>query len=132
MKDEIQMKLDEVIVQEIEGIKRLPNGKERNAAVESLRKLCGLRINEIKVEQAKIESQNKEVESDRTWTNQVAQLRQQKIDRWVNVALQLAVTFGGIAAYNAWFNRGLRFEIDNTITNPWTKGLLSRMIPNKK
>lgn len=132
MRDEIQIKLDEVIVQELEDLKRLsPGTEERATAVGNLTKLCNLRIEERKVEQTKIETQNKEIESDRDWETKLAQLRSQKLDRWINVAVQVGLTVGSLVAYNVWFNRGLKFEETGTITSPMTRNLLGRLLPKK-
>lgn len=129
--DKIQTKLDEVIMQSLNDIEKLPNGKEREDAIGALQKLANIRIEEKKVDQASIEIQNKEIESDRDWTTKRASLRNQKIDRWVNAGLQVALTVGSLVAYNVWLNRGLRFEETGTITSPMTRNLLSRLLPRK-
>lgn len=132
MKDEIQRKLDEVIMQQLEDVERTGTGSdERTKAITNLAKLCELRIEEQKTEQAKIEIQNKEIDSDRDWTTKRAQLRIQKVDRWVNVAVQVGLTVGSLVAYNVWLNRGLRFEETGSITSPMTRNLLSRLLPKK-
>lgn len=131
MKDKIQTKLDEVIMQSLNDIEKLPNGKEREDAIGALQKLANMRIEEKKVDQAQTEIENREIESDRDWTTKRASLRNQKIDRWVEVGLQVALTAGSLLAYNVWLNRGLRFEETGSITSPMTRNLLSRLLPRK-
>lgn len=131
MKDKIQTKLDEVIMQSLNDIEKLPNGKEREDAIGALQKLANMRIEERKADQAQIEIENHEIESDRDWTTKRASLRNQKIDRFVEVGLQVALTAGSLLAYNVWLNRGLRFEETGTITSPMTRNLLSRLLPRK-
>lgn len=118
-------------MQSLNDIEKLPNGKEREDAIGALQKLANMRIEEKKVDQAQTEIENREIESDRDWTTKRASLRNQKIDRWVEVGLQVALTAGSLLAYNVWLNRGLRFEETGSITSPMTRNLLSRLLPRK-
>lgn len=125
MRDKIQESLDKVIEQEINEVSSLATGsKEKTAAVNDLTELYKLRIEEAKIEQAKVDKRY-DVESKQ------AQLNSQAMDRWVNIALQVGLTLSGLIAYNVWFKRGLRFEETGTITSPMTRNLLSRMLPKK-
>lgn len=59
------------------------------------------------------------------------QMKEQSLDRWINVGVQAGLTLFSIIAYNCWFNRGLKFNETGTITDPMTKNLLSKMLPKK-
>lgn len=122
----IQIMIDDVIKEEIGNLSTLDAGsKEKTAAVEDLKKLCEIRMEEAKIEQAKCEKQD---ELDAKW----AQIDQSKLDRWINVGLQIGLTAASLIAYDVWFKRGLRFEETGTIRTPMTRNLLSRMLPGKK
>lgn len=125
MKDEIQKSLDEVIAMEILDLPNMSQGsKEKKEAIENLTELYKLRIEEAKIEQARVDK-CEELEIKQ------AQLDSQAKDRWVNLAAQVSLALGSLIAYNIWFNRGLKFEETGTITSPMTRNLLSRMLPRK-
>lgn len=125
MEDKIRESLDEVIGKEIENLSTFETGsKEKSTAIADLTQLYRLRIEEAKIEQAKNEKYD-ELDIKH------AQLNAQSLDRLINVGLQIGLTIGGWIAYDIWNRRGLKFEETGTITSPWTRNLLSRMLPKK-
>lgn len=81
-----------------------------------------------------LEKIRQEVESkDRTQELEMkkAQLNEQKIDRWVNVGMQIGLSMLSIFAYDIWNRRGLKFEETGTITSPMTRNLFSKMLPKR-
>ena len=118
MKDEIQKSLDKVIDEGIKSLPGLPAGSnERTEAVKELTELYKLRIEEAKIGQTADEKQK--------------QLASQALDRWINVGAQVGVALLSLLAYNAWYNRGLRFEETGTVTSHMTRNLMSRLLPKK-
>lgn len=108
----IQIMMDDVIKEEIGNLSAIPTGSEEyQSAVEGLKKLYELKIEESKAEQAKADK---------------------RVDRWINVGLQASLTIATLIAYDIWFRRGLRFEETGTIRAPMTRNLLGRMLPGKK
>ena len=125
MKDGIQLSLDEVIGKEIDRLKYLDNQtEEKSKTIGNLTGLYKIRIEEAKIEQARRERVS-ELELRR------AQLKSQSWDRFINVGVQVGLAIGGWIAYDIWNRRGLKFEETGTITSPWTRNLLSRMLPKK-
>lgn len=118
MKDEVQKTLDEVIDEGIKSLPGMPVGStERTEMAHELTELYKLRIEEAKIGQAATEKQK--------------QLSAQSLDRWVNVGAQVGVALLSLIAYNAWYNRGLRFEETGTITSHMTRNLIGRLLPKK-
>lgn len=108
MKDENQMLLDEVIEKELKNLDSFATGtKEKSDAISDVIKLYGVKIEEEKA-------------------------KQEKRDKIFNIALQVALTGASLIAYNAWYNRGLKFQETGSFTDPMTRNLLSRMLPGKK
>lgn len=154
MDDEIRDLLGKEIKSEIEGLASLEQGSEKHStAVESLSKLYKLKIEETKSqwdndekynrrlmdkEQSCLDTKMKErqMDSDDDARERELELKCKQLhkDIWltsISCGVQLIGTVIGIAAYNAWLNRGLKFEETGTITTPETKNLLSKMIPKK-
>lgn len=125
MEDKVQVLLNEEIEKDIRNLSNLESGSEaRSKAVDELKKLHELRIEEAKIEQGKVNvifaKEDKE-----------AQLKSQAFDRWINIGVQVGLAIGGWVAYDVWYRRGLRFEETGSITSPMTRNLLSRLIPKK-
>lgn len=116
MKDRNQMKLEDAIANSLDDL-TVMSGDEKTQEVKNLTELYNLKIEESKIEQAEAE--------------RLTQARAQKIDRWVNVVIQVGVTLLGVISYDRWYRRGLKFEETGTIGSPMTRNLLSRMIPKK-
>lgn len=154
MDDEIRDLLEKEIKSEIKGLSSLEQGSEEHStAVESLSKLYKLKIEETKSkwdndekynrrlmdkEQNCLDTKMKErqMDSDDDARERELELKRKQLhkDIWltsISCGVQLIGTVIGIAAYNAWLNKGLKFEETGTITTPETKNLLSKMIPRK-
>ena len=86
---------------------------------------------------AEIESAKAERVEKRTIRSEEAEAKKkQAVNQRIDLALSLGVQvlLGGLSmvAYNAWLNRGLRFEETGSIRSPMTRNLLSRLIPKSK
>lgn len=126
MQNEIKTLIDDVIVTEIGNLSGFDSGsEEKSAAINDLKKLYELRIEEKKLEQAEMERRE---ESD----SKKAQLEAQNKDRFINIGVQIGLTIMSLLAYDVWYRRGLKFEETGTITAPMTRNLLSKMLPGKK
>ena len=89
---------------------------------------------EIKNQDIDLKTRQIEVEShDRLQELELrkAQLDEQKLDRWVNLGMQVGLAMLSIVAYDIWNRRGLKFEETGTITSPMTRNLLSKMLPKR-
>ena len=134
--DEIRDLLGEEIGNEIEDLASLESGSEaKSKAVEDVAKLYRLRIEEIKAETEREDAQERakleRMKRDDAILSEELQCKNQKIDRWINVGLQVGLMIGGWIAYDIWQRRGLKFEEDGVITSPWTRNLMSKMFPKK-
>lgn len=126
MQNEIKAMIDDVIVEEIGNLSSFETGSdEKTAAINDLKKLCELRIEEVKLEQARSEKRD---EMKTRW----AQIDAQNKDRFINIGLQIGLTVASLVAYDIWYRRGLKFEETGTITAPMTRNLLSRMLPGRR
>lgn len=126
MQNEIKTLIDDVIVTEIGNLSGFDSGsEEKSAAINDLKKLYELRIEEKKLEQAEMERRE---END----SKKAQLEAQNKDRFINIGVQIGLTIMSLLAYDVWYRRGLKFEETGTITAPMTRNLLSKMLPGKK
>lgn len=103
--------LDERIKKLIEYIDKLPEGSdEKIKALENLKTLYEIRMNETKADQTKSDT----------------------VIKWVSAIGQIGLGVVSIVAYDRWYKRGLIFEEEGTIRSPMTRNLLSRMLPGKK
>lgn len=132
--DEIKNLVDQQIKTEIQNLDYLEMGsKEKQNAIDGIAKLYELRLSERKAEteqienQARIELETKKVENE--IDNDQVKRKGTNLDRWISLGLQIAVPLGTFIAYNVWFNRGLKFEETGTVANPWTRNLMSKMMP---
>lgn len=108
MEDKNRELLDEVIEREIKGLESFDSGtKEKSDAINDLTQLYKLKIEEDKV-------------------------KKEKSDRFFNIGLQVGLAVMSLVAYNAWYNRGLKFQETGSFTDPMTRNLISRMLPGKK
>ena len=123
MKDKIQKQLGEVIQTELEGVESAAMPSEKEKAIANVTELYKLRIEEAKLEQAK---NDKLTEQD----IREAQLKGQKLDRWLNLGLQIGLTVGGWVMFSMWQRREMKFELEGTPTTPMFRNLLSKMTPN--
>ena len=115
--DKVQQLLDEAIEDEFGRLSTEYNTEKRKETVEILTRLHALRIEEARVKQE--------------YAKQQTQAKNNRFERWLNIGVQVGLTALPLIAYNAWYNRGLRFEIDNTIGSPMTRNLVSKLLPRK-
>lgn len=146
--------LEQEIAAEFDDLGSLDAGsKEKTTAIDNLVKLYRLRIDDdrnawdfdekynrriMENEQHQLDGQLREKQIDgeadsreRELELKKAQMREQSLDRWINVGIQVGLGLVGIFAYDCWYRRGLKFEETGTITAPMTKNLLSKMLPRK-
>lgn len=152
MNIEIKELLGEEIKSLIEKLSSLDKESEEYSKVaESLNKLYRLKIeddkNEIEEdekynrrsmdnEQSVIDAElkDKQIDTDVDIRNRELeirgkQLREQSIDRWVNLGIAVFSTTVGILSYDYWFHEGLRFEEKGSIASNGVRNLVSRMMP---
>lgn len=125
MKDRIQKQLDEVIQTELNGIESSMPASEKEKAIANVTELYKLRIEESKLEQAKNERLTEQDMKE-------AQLKGQKLDRWLNIGLQVGLTVGGWLMFSMWQRREMKFELEGTPTTPMFRNILSQMTPKLK
>lgn len=125
MKDKIQKQLDEAIQAELDEMGNTLMPSEKEKAIANVTELYKLRIEEAKLEQARID---KLTEQD----SKEAQLKGQKLDRWLNVGLQVGLTVGGWLMFSMWQRREMKFELEGTPTTPMFRNILSQMTPKLK
>ena len=144
---EIKTLLDDVIETEISNLKTLPIEDERRGdAIRDLVSLHKLRIEEIKAwadvdeksERREMDSRQREEElaakdADRTREeeNQARQLREQKIDRYVRIAVAGAELVLPLMFYGIWMRRGFKFEESGVYSSTTFRNLFSRFRPTK-
>lgn len=124
MKDKIQKQLDEVIQSELDGLETL-DAAEKEKVIHTVTELYKLRIEEAKLEQSRNDKlTEQDVKND--------QLKEQRIDRLVNLGLQLGITVGGWLMFSIWQRREMKFEMEGTPTTPLFRNILSQMTPKLK
>lgn len=160
MDDSTRTLLVQRIENEFKNLDSMEDGEEKQKAINNLVVLYKLKIEEEKIDteykehcnkcdlekmqqENDIEIKNKDIELK---TRQIevescnrlqelelrkAQLDEQKLDRWVNLGMQVGLSMLSIVAYDIWNRRGLKFEETGTITSPMTRNLLSKMLPKR-
>ena len=109
---------------------------DAESTVDRIVKLHKIRMDEERL-RAEIASAKAERAEKRTVRSEEAEAKKkQAVNQRIDLALNLGVQvlLGGLSmvAYNAWLNRGLRFEETGSIRSPMTRNLLSRLIPKSK
>ena len=126
---EIKDLLAEKLKEDIQNLSKLDAGTEAKAkAIDGIATLYRLRIDEMKAETDRIERWDQR-ESDRAHKDE--QRKDQKLDRWLNVGVQVGLALISCIAYDIWHRRGLRFEETGTISSPMTRNLVSKMTPKR-
>lgn len=120
MEDQTRKLLTEQIEAILKELDSLPQGKDRDAAVDSLCKLYRLRIDEDKNE-----TELRKVQDDNFAKEQIAEneLRSARIDRWVGYGLQALGIVLPLSFYAVWMKRGLQFEETGSFTSKTFQGL---------
>lgn len=104
--------------------------------MDRITKLHKIRMDEEKL-RAEIASTEAERVEKRTIRSEEAEAKKkqavnQRIDLALSLGVQVLLGSLSMVAYNAWLNRGLRFEETGSIRSPMTRNLLSRLIPKSK
>ena len=132
---EIKTLLDDVIETELANLRTLPSGNEERAkAIRDLAALHKLRIEEIRA-QADVDEKSERREMDgrqrREEELQNRQLREQKIDRYVRIAVAGAELVLPLMFYGIWMRRGFKFEESGVYSSTTFRNLFSRFRPTK-
>jgi hypothetical protein len=77
-----------------------------------------IKLHKLRQEEAKIRQEDEKISNDR---------RDRTINRVVNTATAIGTTIGGWFMYDIWQRRGLKFELENVVSSPWLKNLMSNM-----
>ena len=80
-----------------------------------------IKLHKLRQEEAKIRQEDEKISNDR---------RDRTINRVVNTATAIGTTIGGWLVYDIWQRRGLKFELENVVSSPWLKNLMSNMTKN--
>lgn len=112
------------IEDEFENLYSMEDGEDKQKAINNL-----VTLYKLKIEEEKIYAEYHE-HCDKCDLGK-AQLEEQKLDRWVNLGMQVGLAMLSIVAYDIWNRRGLKFEETGTITSPMTRNLLSKMLPKR-
>ena len=124
--------LDETIVREIENLNSMDSGSdEHSKAVESLNKLYKLKIEEDKNKQDHLDKQEAITTEERNLKLKRDQLSEQVKDRYINCGVQVGLALLSVFAYDQWYRRGLKFEETGSVTSPWIRNIISKMVPKK-
>lgn len=116
MADESKTLLEREIEDRIENLKsQVPGAPEDSEAVENLRKLHTMRIEEIKLE---MEGKTKAKES-----------KADRIYQWAKLGVDVAGIGLPLIFYGIWMDRGFKFEKDGTFTSTTFRGLFNRFRP---
>lgn len=129
-------KVNKVIECELDDYNTCCELSDAESAVDRIVKLHKIRMDEERL-RAEIASAKAERAEKRTVRSEEAEAKKkQAVNQRIDLALNLGVQvlLGGLSmvAYNAWLNRGLRFEETGSIRSPMTRNLLSRLIPKSK
>lgn len=121
---------------ELDTYNELHGPADVESTLDRIVKLHKIRMDEERL-RAEIASAKAERAEKRTVRSEEAEAKKkQAVNQRIDLALNLGVQvlLGGLSmvAYNAWLNRGLRFEETGSIRSPMTRNLLSRLIPKSK
>lgn len=126
MENKIKESLDEVIYDKIKEVSEMDiSEEETKRALQNLKDLHGMRMDEAKMEESKFE-QEKDIRLKQK------QADFQTIHQFVSSGVQLGLGIATLVCYGRWFHKGLEFEKTGTLVTPWMKNLVSKMLPNKK
>ena len=129
---EIKTLLDDVIETELANLRTLPSGNEERAkAIRDLAALHKLRIEEIRAQADVDELACKDADRAREEELQNRQLREQKIDRYVRIAVAGAELVLPLMFYGIWMRRGFKFEESGVYSSTTFRNLFSRFRPTK-
>ncbi len=108
----IQELLDEQIESHILSLDSC-SGDQYDQTMEDL-----IKLHKLRQEEAKIRQEDEKISNEK---------KERTIDRIVSTATAIGTTIGGWAVYDVWQRRGLKFELENVVSSPWLKNLMSNM-----
>ena len=131
--DDVRTKLDERIEEALDAMKSLtPGSKEYESAANHLATLYRLAMEETEKERTFVRNCDRDVLETRELELKIAQLEDQKKDRWWRLGLEAAGLVLPLAFYAVWMRRGFKFEETGTFTSTTFRGLFSKFRPTKK
>lgn len=129
MNDEIREMLDEEIRSQIEAMSSLEAGsKEQTAAAENIAKLIRLGIEDDKNAKEAMQREDSMYNEEKFHE---AQLREQRIAKWVQIGGAAVLTVAELLFYGYWIGRGYKFEEEGVVSSPTLKDLIRRFRPTK-
>lgn len=131
--DNIKTKLDERIEAALDAMKTLtPGSKEYDNAANHLATLYRLSMDETEKERTFQRNCDRDILETRELELKIAQLEDQKKDRWWRLGLEAAGLVLPMAFYAVWMRRGFKFEETGTFTSTTFRGLFNKFKPTKK
>lgn len=113
--------LKDVLDKELDELYEMEDGEEKTRKVKNVVELYGVDLKETEYRNAEYDATIK--------------LQQTKIQNYIQVAKIVAETgaiITSLACYNAWYRTGLKFEETGSISSPWVRNLVNKMLPGKK
>lgn len=133
MENDIKIKLEEEISSEFDKLKTLGLGSKEHAdAVNSLSTLYRLSVEETEKERAFVRNCDRDIMEEREYALKIAQLEEQKKDRWWRLGLEGAGLVLPLAFYAIWMRKGFKFEESGTFTSTTFRGLFNKFKPTKR
>ena len=126
---EIKTLLDDVIETELANLRTLPSGNEESRAQADVDEKSERR--EMDGRQRREELACKDADRAREEELQNRQLREQKIDRYVRIAVAGAELVLPLMFYGIWMRRGFKFEESGVYSSTTFRNLFSRFRPTK-
>lgn len=132
MDEELREKLNEVISEELEELKKLQVGSDEHLkGSESVEKLYKIALQDVK-NQIEIEEQaiNEDFNVKKLKIEDKAAIEEKK-DRIVRYAIEGVKIIAPLMLYSIWLKRGFEFEKDGTFTSTTFRSLFQKIKPEK-
>lgn len=132
MEKDIKGLLNEEIKMELSALEGLTPGSDEHAeAVDTLVKLYKLKIEESKLENEFEEKRERRSMDENDLMFKEIQAGEQKIDRYLKLAVEMAGIVLPLIFYAVWMCKGFEFEKKGTFTSTTFRGLFNRFKPTK-
>lgn len=105
--------LRDVLDKELDELYEMEDGEEKSRKVKNLVDLYDANLKEY---------------------DSAIRLKQNKIQNYIQIAKIVAETgviITSLACYNGWYRTGLKFEETGSLSSPWVKNLVNKMLPGK-
>lgn len=133
MDNEMRTLLEDEIKSEIKKLSQYETGTaQHTAAVESVTKLYRVNIEDVEKERAFTSQTEQDVDRQRELQLKVAQLEEQKIDRYFKFGAEVGVATLTLLFYGIWMRRGFKFEENGTYTSKTFMNLINRFRPTTR